>query len=124
MASNLLFIREQLQITKKFISKLLNISVYTYAGYENGRLSIPIEILIMLSKIYNISTSDLLCKPKNISNDCLKLIEQLNKLSEKEKEATLIKNLTDGSSYNLSYKRINTIKSKILNDIKYRGVPK
>lgn len=123
MDSNLLFVREQLQITKKFISKLLNISVYTYTGYETGRLIIPVEILIMLSKIYNISTSDLLCKPQDITNDCLKLIKRLNKLSEKEKENMLIENLIGRSSNNLSYKEINTIKNKIVNEIKDKEVP-
>lgn len=122
MDSNLLFIREKLQITKKFISQLLNVSVYTYIGYESGRLIIPIEILIMLSKIYNISTRDLLCKPQDITDDCLIIIERLNKLSKEEKENMLIKNLIGCSSNNLSYKEISAIKNKILYELKDKEV--
>lgn len=122
MNSNLLFIREKLQIIKKFISQLLNVSVYTYIGYESGRLIIPIEILIMLSKIYNISTWDLLCKPQDITDDCLMIIERLNKLSKKEKENMLIKNLIGCSSNNISYKEISAIKNKILYELKDKEV--
>lgn len=122
MDSNLLFIREKLQITKKFISQLLNVSVYTYIGYESGRLIIPIEILIMLSKIYNISTRDLLCKPQDITDDCLIIIERLNKLSKEEKENMLIKNIIGCSSNNLSYKEISAIKNKILYELKDKEV--
>ena len=56
MNSNLLYIRQRSNSTKKLIAKLLNVSVYTYIGYETGRLLIPNEILTMLAKVYNIPT--------------------------------------------------------------------
>lgn len=123
MVSNLLFIREELQITKKFISRLLNISVYTYIGYETGRLIIPTEISIMLSKIYNIPTGDLLCCIQKITPQSLNTIKQIKKLGETEKEQLLIKNLTGNSDGKLSYRDITAVKSKIIEEIKCKKVP-
>ena len=123
MASNLLFIREQLQITKKFISRLLNVSVYTYIGYEKDRLIIPTEILIMLSEIYRIPVDDLLCCQENISQQSLTVINQAKQLSTEKKEQLLIKNLTGNSESKFSYRDIAAVKAAILKEIKSEKVP-
>ena len=39
---------------------MLNISQSTYSRYENGNLDIPTEILISLSKYYNVSVDYIL----------------------------------------------------------------
>ena len=52
MNQKIRFIREILQLSKKEISSLLNISSYKYSSFENNETTIPCEILLLLSKIY------------------------------------------------------------------------
>ena len=53
-------LREDADLYQKDIAKLLNISQQYYSEYERGYRSIPIEILIMLAKFYNVSTDYIL----------------------------------------------------------------
>lgn len=53
-------IRIDKNLNQKEISKLLNVSQVAYSYYEIGKRQIPIDILIQLSKIYNVSTDYLL----------------------------------------------------------------
>lgn len=123
MSSNLLYIRQISNSTKKLIAKLLNVSVYTYAGYETDRLLIPNEIFVMFAKVYNIPTSDLFCREEDISDTTINKLHLLSTISEKEREQQLTENLTGSSHSNLSYREINQIKNKIINNISYKEVP-
>ena len=123
MNSNLLYIRQRSNSTKKLIAKLLNVSVYTYIGYETGRLLIPNEILIMFAKVYNIPTSDLFCREEDISNATTNKLSFLSNISEAEREKQLIKNLTGSSHSNISYHGINQLKNKIISSISYKEMP-
>ena len=53
-------LREDKDLNQSEISKMLNISQSTYSRYENGNLDIPTEILISLSKYYNVSVDYIL----------------------------------------------------------------
>ena len=53
-------IRIDKNLNQKEISKLLNVSQVAYSYYEIGKRQIPIDILIQLAKIYNVSTDYLL----------------------------------------------------------------
>ena len=46
-------LREENNLTQKAVSKLLPVAEKTYAHYESGRISIPVESLIILAKHYN-----------------------------------------------------------------------
>ena len=48
-------LREDMDLTQKYIAHILNISQRTYSHYESGDRSIPIEILIKLADFYGTS---------------------------------------------------------------------
>ncbi|MBR5156868.1 MAG: helix-turn-helix transcriptional regulator [Clostridia bacterium] len=53
-------LREDMDITQKALADFLHIRQNTYSQYENGQRQLPIEILIALSKYYNVSTDYIL----------------------------------------------------------------
>ncbi len=48
-------LREDKDLNQKQIADILNISQSTYSRYESGALDIPTEVLILLSKFYDVS---------------------------------------------------------------------
>ena len=53
-------LREDNDLTQKEIDKLLNCSQQVYSNYELGQRDIPTDILIKLSKFYNVSVDYIL----------------------------------------------------------------
>ncbi len=53
-------LREDNDLTQKQLAKKLNCSQQVYSNYELGQRDIPTDILIRLSKIYNVSTDYIL----------------------------------------------------------------
>ena len=53
-------LREDNDLTQKHLAKKLNCSQQVYSNYELGQRDIPTDILIKLSKIYNVSTDYIL----------------------------------------------------------------
>ncbi len=53
-------LREDKDLNQSQIAKILNISQSTYSRYENGNLDVPTEVLIALSKFYNVSVDYIL----------------------------------------------------------------
>lgn len=53
-------LREDNDLTQKEMAKILNCSQQVYSNYELGQRDIPTEILIKLSKFYNISVDYIL----------------------------------------------------------------
>lgn len=58
-------LRESNNLTQKDICKVLYCSQQVYSDYELGKLDIPTEVLINLSKYYNVSTDYIL----NLTNN-------------------------------------------------------
>ena len=58
-------LREDSDITQKQMSKFLNCSQQVYSNYELGQRDIPTDILIKISKFYNVSVDYIL----EITND-------------------------------------------------------
>ena len=48
-------LREDNNYTQKYIAKLLYMKQQQYSRYESGEYEIPLECLIKLSKLYNVS---------------------------------------------------------------------
>lgn len=117
MNNNLLYIREMANIPKKVISDLINVSVYTYTGYEQGRMFIPEETKIIIKNIYDISLNELCCSINDISETTRNKLMQLAHMTNQEKKGELIYNLTKRCSQNLTYRQINKIKATIRNNI-------
>lgn len=53
-------LREDHDLTQKQLAEQLHISQNTYSQYENGVRQLPIEVLIKLSDIYDVSTDYIL----------------------------------------------------------------
>ena len=53
-------LREDKDLTQSQIAGILNISQSTYSRYESGYLDVPSEVLIALSKFYNVSVDYIL----------------------------------------------------------------
>ena len=53
-------LREDNDLTQRELAEKLHISQNTYSQYENGVRQLPIEMLIRLSKLYNVSTDYIL----------------------------------------------------------------
>lgn len=53
-------LREDKDLSQIELAKILNVSQATYSRYENGFLDIPSEVLIELSKFYNVSVDYIL----------------------------------------------------------------
>ena len=53
-------LREDNDLTQKQVAKQLNCSQQVYSNYELGQRDIPTDILIKLSKIYNVSSDYIL----------------------------------------------------------------
>lgn len=111
--NNLQYIREIAKIPKKIISDLLNVSVYTYTGYEQGRLLIPFENVIIIKRIYNINIKELYCDINDISITTKNELMIFSKLSNQEKKERLIYNLVKKHKNGLTYRQINKIKDAI-----------
>ena len=62
--------RQQSNLSQKAIAEKLKIPQSTYAGYETGSRKIPLELIVKLSKILNVSPTILILgKEINIIND-------------------------------------------------------
>lgn len=123
MNNNFLYFRNKANVSKKTLAKLLNTSVYTYCGYENNRLTVPDEVLIMFSKIFDIGIEEIFLDPALISKDTKINLEKFNELKESEQKYELIRRLTGEARHNVSYKEIGAIKRDIYNKLKSDGVP-
>ena len=53
-------LREDNDLSQQFIAHLLNVKQTTYSKYELGRISIPVESLILLAAHYHTSVDYLL----------------------------------------------------------------
>lgn len=60
-------LREDHDKTQGEIAKLLNVGQRTYCDYELGKTRIPVDSLILLARLYNVSM-DYICGISDIQN--------------------------------------------------------
>lgn len=53
-------LREDNDLNQKDMAEVLNVSQSTYSRYESGFLDVPSEVLIALSRYYNVSVDYIL----------------------------------------------------------------
>ena len=53
-------LREDNDLNQSQIAEIINVSQSTYSRYESGYLDVPSEVLIALSKYYNVSVDYIL----------------------------------------------------------------
>lgn len=54
-------LREDNDYTQTYVASILNIGQRTYADYESGKIRIPLDSMIKLSKLYNVSMDYICC---------------------------------------------------------------
>ena len=60
-------LREDSDMTQTQIAKLLKVGQKTYSDYELGKTRIPVDSLIVLARLYNVSM-DYICGVSDIRN--------------------------------------------------------
>ncbi len=115
--NNLKYFRTIANLTRKELSSLMNVTVYTYQGYEDDRMVMRPETVILVSMIYNIDKNDIFCPESNVSEDTLEKLNNLGAMPEKERYSQLIFNLTGEKKDRVGYKQINIILKKIRDEL-------
>ena len=121
MNNNFLYFRNKANIPKKTLAKLLHTSVYTYCGYENNRLNIPKDVLIMFSRIFQIPMEEIFLDQSVISEETNKNLEHLSELRADEQEHELISRLVGTQKYSISFREIASIRKNIYINLKSDG---
>ncbi len=115
--SILLFLRNTADIPLVFFSKLLNITVYTYIAFEQGKMTPPPEIIKMLSLIYELDES-VFYEPDPIINETISTkIMRLNKMNYEDKFKLLSFRIL-GNDSKPTYKNIKKVKDQFIKSIK------
>ena len=115
--NNLKYFRTIANLTRKELSSLMNVTVYTYQGYEDDRMVMRPETVILVSMIYNIDKHDIFCPESNVSEDTLEKLNNLSAMLENERYSQLIFNLTGEKKDRVGYKQINIILKKIRDEL-------
>lgn len=68
-SENLRRLRIQSDLMQKEIASILNVSVRTFQGWENGRTEPNIEKLIQIADIFNITIDDLVGRTSMTSHE-------------------------------------------------------
>lgn len=118
MHSKIKEIRMRLGLSESQISSLLNISSYKYRRFEDGTLTLTVEVLVLLSIMYDISV-DLLVFDKFSLDMILKeaSIKKILKLSEKERIEILESNMCKYCTFKCSsvnYRVVKNILARLL----------
>lgn len=80
--NNLRYFRDLCNAKRAELSSLMNVTAYTYQGYEQGRILLPPEIVILISKIYGIIPDEIFDEPSNIPESTIQKTFRLNKESK------------------------------------------
>lgn len=110
MNQKIKFLRETLGLTEKEISSFLNISSYKYISFEKTATEIPCDILILLSKIYEINI-ELLLNSKYGTQDLLSELEGQGLIEDNNILDRLRKNLLQNNDSKMTYRSIRKIKT-------------
>jgi len=76
--------REDNDLSQNEVAKYLNIPRSTYGHYETGNSKIPIETVMQLSKLYNITPNDLLGFSSDLAGTDISKAHKLFNLIQKE----------------------------------------
>jgi transcriptional regulator with XRE-family HTH domain len=82
-------LRVYLKLSETHISSLLNISSYKYKRFEKGELPVPVEIILLLSIMYNIPFDYIICDKYDVS-DLIKIFIKNNFLFQENATPTKI----------------------------------
>lgn len=107
--NNLKFFRETACLSRKELASLMNVTVYTYMGYEEERMIMYDETKKLLSMIFNIEVDQIECCKADVSENTTNKLNVLSQMSQEERYQALIYNLTGKRQDKIGYKQINSI---------------
>ena len=116
MENNLKLFRELSGVTAKELATLLNVTTHTYIAFEQGKMSIPKVIEVMVSKIYSIPTDNIYLNVDKILLANLKKISQMAPLSQRDRWELMINNLF-GQKISITYHTVSKLKEEILSTL-------
>ena len=67
LADSLRRFRKSFNLTQKQVADILNVAQKTYSDYELGKTRIPLDSMILLAKLYDVSM-DYICGGSNVRN--------------------------------------------------------
>ncbi len=115
--NNLRYFRDLCNAKRAELSSLMNVTAYTYQGYEQGRILLPPETVILISKIYGIIPDEIFDEPSNIPESTIQRLKKLSGLTKSQRHRCFVTNLTGKEQDKLSYTQIGKIIASIKNDI-------
>lgn len=115
--NNLKELRMISNVSPKMLSRLLNVTVYTYLAYEQEKMNIPPELVKMISMIYDISEEIILSPLFEIDTSSIKELTNIASMSEEERFKVLCHRIINDNC-NPSYRDIKKIKDDIRNSLK------
>lgn len=111
--NNLRYFRDISGVTPKQLSKLLNATVHTYIGFEQEKITIPSETVVMLSKIYGISVDEIFVPTEELDRSTEDTVRKYSELDDEQRFKVLCGNLTDGEKTNVTYRDVSKIRQAI-----------
>lgn len=111
--NNLNYFRKESGIEARQIARLLNVTVHTYLGFEQEKMSIPPEIEIMLALIYCVDRAELFCEESLIRKDAVKRVQTLSNYDKNALFELLSTRLLGGCHTTVNYRTISKVKNEI-----------
>lgn len=118
MSNNLRLLREIAKLTPKELSILLNITVHTYIAIEQEKFSFSPEIILMLSKTYQIPTHFLFESIEINQKEIEAALQKFAMCDEKERFSLALTNLIGDNDGRNIHKKIRKVKESIILKIK------
>lgn len=113
-------LRRYIGLSEVQISSLLNISSYKYKRYENGSLLVSVDILILLSIMYDVSIDLLIFDKFNMESICKEAsIKELLKVPPEERIMILETNMCRHCTFacnTINYRVVKNILVRFLNE--------
>lgn len=119
----LYYIRTKSSVSTSTLAHLLHTSVYTYIGYESGRLLMPTNVSLMLCEIFKVNFNNPEVTIATLPQETLSLINLLQSVNETKQLEILIRSLTNNQKDHLTYREIQTIKQQFLIQSNSEGAP-
>ena len=117
MGNNLRWFRESSGISKKDLSKLLNVTIHTYCSYERDTGVVPRVIFVMLAIMYEAEEYEFYCDFEQISMKTKENLQRLSRMSGEERYQKLSINLLGESVGSATYHWVKIAKQRILDKI-------
>lgn len=108
--NNLRLFRELSGLQRQEITFFLHTSIHVYHYYEIDKVTIPEEIKVLLSKLYDVPMDELFISEGKVSNSTKEKLQRIACLDEEQRMKYLSRNLSGGKYDKLKFDQIEQIK--------------